>query len=558
MSRAATRIAFLSIMMSAACLGSYGGPRDPGAGGDPAAPGGGPPVPTPPAITDGPDGSKVGGRDLRRLSVREIDESLRDVFALGDAWPGTGLGPDRASALGFDNDTTLLAVDAARAEELAAAAERVADAVMAKGFASLPACAGGPSTRACAAAVVEAYAPRLHRRALTQADRDRYLAAWDGMVAAQASGADALRFTIVALVSSPHFLYRFELGAPTGAAGTYALTGEELATALAYDFGGGPPSAELLERARAGALGDPAARVAEARALLETPRGRALVDAFMQRWLHYDEVRTLAKSDAVAPGFAALRGDLAEETRRFLQRIFYDTNGGVAALLTSAETVVSPALAQHYGLAPPATLPFGVVTRPPSQAIGLLAQGSILARHALTDGTSPPQRGAFVRRRLLCQDLPPPPPNVGEPPTPQPGVTTRERYQQVTSPPACAGCHRLINDVGFALESFDAAGRFRSTENGKPIDASGVIASFGTQPDARFADAVEAARLLAASPDVARCVGGTMAAFTFGMAEGRALAAPADTQALVAGQASLRDFFARLAAAPHFALRIER
>ena len=166
-------------------------------------------------------------------------------------------------------------------------------------------------------------------------------------------------------------------------------------------------------------------------------------------------------------------------------------------------------------------------------------------------------RGAFIRRRFLCQTLPPPPPNVGQPPTPQAGVTTRERYQQVTSPTTCAGCHTKINDIGFALENFDTAGRWRTTEEGKPIDASGQLVEFGTHPDAKFANARELAQALSQSPDVAACVGGRMASYAFGTVHGQELSAPAQASSLASGQSGLYEFFAQLAAAAHFGLRAE-
>jgi hypothetical protein len=523
------------------------GPDEPG-GGAAAQPGSSDGTP----IAVGSDGSKAGPRDLRRLSVREYDNSVRDIFGLDETF-SANLAPDRSSAIGFDNDSSLLVVDGARAEDFAAAAEKVAGAVMQKGFASLPACAA--IGRPCAEAVVAAYTPRLYRRALADADRTRYLGAYDAMVTAQASPADALQWTLVAMLSSPSFLYRSELGE---AAGEYQfkLTGEELATALAYDFSASPPSEELLAKGRRGELGSAEARVAEARALLDTPRGHALVQDLLTRWLSYGDVKNLAKDAAVVPSFAAVRADMAEETRRFLEHVFFETRGNVAALFTSSETYVSAALATHYGLPAPAS-PFALVQRPPEQAIGLLAQGSILSRFALTDSTSPPQRGAFIRRRFLCQTLPPPPPNVGQPPTPQAGVTTRERYQQVTSSATCAGCHTKINDIGFALEGFDTAGRWRTTEQGKSIDASGQIVEFGSKADAKFANARELAQELAQSSDVAACVGGRLASYAFGTTHGQELAAPAQSSSLASGSTGLYEFFAQLASAAHFGLRAE-
>ena len=504
-----------------------------------------------PVVTTLPDGAMVGQRELRRLTTRESDATVRDVFARGADWAGAGLPPDRSSVAGFDNDVALLAVDDTRAEELAAAAERVADTVMQRGLAAAGVGACATPGRTCVAALLDGLAPRLLRRSVPAADKERYLTTYDRIIALGATPADGVKWSLVALLSSPYFLYRSELGEPAGDA--YQLTGEEIATALAYDFSGAPPSDDLMARARRGELSDPAARLTEARRLLDSPRGHQVVEHFLERWLNYAEVRTLAKDERLVPGFAALRADLAEETRRFLEHIFFTRKGSVADLFTSADTFVSPALAAHYGLAAPAQ-PFGQVQRPAEQALGLLAQGSILARFALTDSTSPPQRGAFIRRRFMCQELPPPPPNVGQAPVPTPGVTTRERYQQVTAAPTCAGCHALINDVGFALENFDTAGRYRTTEEGKPINASGKLVGFGPT-ELTFATGRELAQHLAASPDVAHCVGSKMAVYTFGLAEASALPTTAQQTALASGASSLYEFLAQLTAAPHFTRR---
>jgi hypothetical protein len=407
--------------------------------------------------------------------------------------------------------------------------------------------------RPCAVEIVDRFTPRLFRRTVDAAEKQRYLDAYDRMIALSATSDQALEWTLVALVNSPGFLYRLELG-EAQPDGTFRLSGEELATALAYDFSGSPPSEALLQKGRSGALADPAARVEEAKLLLDTPRGRQMIDHFLRRWLSYDEVRSLTK--AAVTNWPALRDDMAEETRRFLEKIFFDGGGKVADLFTSGETFPSQVLAQHYGLAPPPQN-FAAVQRPAEQSLGLLAQGSILSRFALTDGTSPPQRGAFIRERLLCQELPPPPPNVGDPPAPTPGVTTRERYTQVTSGPSCAGCHALINDIGFALENFDTVGRWRTTEEGKTVDASGTLKGTSSG-DIAFSDGKDLAGKLAANADVAKCVGGRMAQYTFGTVEGSKLPSPARLTELTLGTLTLREFFAQLAAAPHFMTRAEK
>jgi hypothetical protein len=503
------------------------------------------------------DGARVGGRGLRRLTTREYDNTVRDVFALPPSWPGSGLSPDSSSPLGFDNDAALLVIDGPRAQELELASEAIADLVVdGSALGALPGC--GSRDRSCAQAMIDLYAPLLFRRSITDTDRRRYLDAYDGEAGLAAD--EALKWTLVAMLNSPYFLYRFELGTasdPIKGDGIYQLTGEEVASALSYTFSESPPSEGLLQKARQGALDTPEARLTIARQLLDTPRGHAMVEHFGKKWLHYDDVRNLVKDDAVVPGFADLRADMADETRRFLEHVFFDNKDGVTALFSSAETYVTPALAQHYGLGSPGA--GGLVTRPPEQALGLLAQGSILSRFALTAISSPPQRGAFVWRHLLCRDLGNPPPNAGMPPVPDPAFTTRERFEQAHSTlPSCAGCHAIIDGIGFGLENFDTAGRWRTTENGKPIDPTGQVVAYDPNGDRSFADAAGLAELLAHSDDVAKCVGGLMSAYAFGDAAARDYVAPAQQKGLGDGSVSLYEFFAQLAAAPEFTRRIEK
>jgi hypothetical protein len=540
-SRAGTLAALLALAASA-CTGLITG----GASGDDDS--------TPVDVGGDVDGAKVGGRGLRRLSTREYDNTVRDVFALPASWPGSGLSPDSSSTLGFDNDAALLVVDGPRAQELELASEAIAELVVGGStLGALPGC--GARDRGCAQAMIDLYGPLLFRRALTDTDRQRYLDAYDAE-AALAEGNEALEWTLVAMLNSPYFLYRFELGTLTGD-GVYQLSGEEIASALSYTFSESPPSEGLLQKARQGALDTAEARLTIARQLLDTPRGHAMVEHFGKKWLHYDDVRNLVKDDAVVPGFADLRGDMADETRRFLEHVFFESKDGVTALFSSAESFVTPALAQHYGLGSPGA--GGLVTRPPEQALGLLAQGSILSRFALTAISSPPQRGAFVWRHLLCRDLGAPPPNAGMPPVPDPAFTTRERFEQAHSTlPSCAGCHAIIDGIGFGLENFDTAGRWRSTENGKPIDPTGQVVSYDANGNRSFDDAAGLAGLLAQSDDVARCVGGLMSAYAFGDAAAQAYVAPAAQQGLGDGSVSLYEFFAQLAAAPEFTKRIEK
>jgi hypothetical protein len=495
-----------------------------------------------------PAGTEIGEPALRRLTAREWETTVRDVFGLGADWKGPSLSADRASEQGFDNDAVLLEMDESKHDELVGAAESLADTLVAAGVPAKLAPACRTAGRECTAALVDGPGQRLFRRPLETEERNRYLDVFD-QVSAKTSPPAGVRWTLVSLLSSPSFLYRSELGKPAGN-GRVVLNGDEIASALSYTFSGGPPSEELIARGRRGELSSPEARVAEAKKLLEGPRGHEVLALFARQWLHYEDVRSIAKDEAVVPGFSQVRQDMAEETRTVLDELLFEKKGTVRDLFSSKATFLTPALATHYGLTGT-----GKAERP--QAIGILAHGSILSRYALPQASSPSQRGAFVREKLLCQPLPPPPPNVGEPPVPQPGLTTRELYEKIHAASAsCAGCHAAIDPIGFGLEHFDLAGRFRTTERGKPIDASGKIAGAPGAPT--FSDHEGLARILAASPEVAKCIGGLLATYAFGTEHGKEYTLAGARDDLAASRASLVDFYARLAAAPHFAVRKEK
>ncbi|WP_394827230.1 DUF1588 domain-containing protein [Pendulispora albinea] len=166
-------------------------------------------------------------------------------------------------------------------------------------------------------------------------------------------------------------------------------------------------------------------------------------------------------------------------------------------------------------------------------------------------------RGAeLVAAAESIADLPPPPPNAGEPPVPKPGLTTRELYETVHSTKSgCAGCHRQIDPIGFGLEHFDVAGTYRTSERDKPIDPSGSITNFGGATPA-FDDHKGLAKLLAGSPLVADCVGGMMASYAFGSGEGKTYTLPESRDGFRSATVSLVDYFSKLAAAPHFVVRL--
>jgi hypothetical protein len=416
---------------------------------------------------------------------------------------------------------------------------------------------------ACAAQYLDTVGRRLYRRPLTADERQRYLDL-HATITAQDDFATWVRWATVAMVQSPAFVYRSELG-ERGAGGAYRLTGYELATALAFSLTGAPPADALLDAAARGELDTAEGIAATARALALDPASGAVRPAmrqvflgFADQWLGLSTLDNLIKNGEAFPDFnPQIRTAMARETEDFLAHVVFEERGGIADLLTSTQSVVEPALATYYGW--PATAG-GPSLRPDGWGVGLLAQGSLLAINAGNAYTSPTQRGLLVRERFLCGEMAPPPPVVGDIPPPTGAETTRQRYEAHAASSACSGCHQLMDPIGFAFEHLDAGGKFRATENGFAIDATGSIAGM-TSPAGTpitFDGPVELAAALAAQPETSQCVASFVASHAYGLDHH-------DTSCLVSsladqlarGELGLLDYYIALTSTRHFTERVD-
>lgn len=353
--------------------------------------------------------------------------------------------------------------------------------------------------------LVDQLGPRLFRRPLDALERARYLG-----LATTESPAVALE----AMLVSPHFLYRSELGEPAGrrdGRDIFRLTNPELASAMSYMLWGSAPDAEL----RDADLRDLEVREAQARRLLADPRSREMVGRFAIQWLGGEPITTAVRDGSVLTD--SLRRAMVDETKQLAAHVVFDGRGDLTELLTADYTVASPELARFYGLEPGAE----TVSYRGDRA-GVLGHGSVLGSYAHSDQTSPIRRGLFVRRRLLCQELPPPPPSAGGVPDVDPNATTRDRFAQHTDDPVCAGCHQYIDGLGFAFERFDPIGRYRETEAGAPIDTTGVLRGrerLGASDEHAFASLPELAQLVSESPAANSCFVRQMVRFSRGYRE---------------------------------------
>lgn len=443
-----------------------------------------------------------GPAPLRRLTRVEYNNTVRDL--LGDTSQPANAFEAEPTKHGFTNDADSLWVTEGLAEQLVTAAEAIAGRAAANLARLLPCAPAQTGEDVCARRFVETFGRRTFRRPLDVAENARYV----GLYTRGRQGADfatGIRWVIQAMLIAPSFLYRVEGGMPGPSAAVLKLTPWELASRLSYLAWGSMPDEALMTAAAAGQLETPAQLEAQARRLLASPKARAVVARFHGEWLELDLIDQLDKDTRVYRTFApALRKPMRQETEKFLDYTVWDGPGDLGTMLTGRFTFLSKDLAPLYDAGAPTQATFERVDLDPGRRAGFLTHAGILAAHSKADQSSPVGRGKFVREALFCTELQPPPPNVdGQLPEVSSNATTRERFSQHSSVPSCAGCHGLIDPVGFAFENYDGVGKWRDVESGKRIDASGSLA--GTDIDGAFVGAVALAEKMAGSADVRRC-----------------------------------------------------
>ena len=495
----------------------------------------------------------IGAPVLRRMTRRELRDSLVQVFPeLGADWDDSALGPDPVSERGFSNDASLLTVGDQTAAELLATAEAVASSLSeGSTLASMLPCSQTTADLACAEGFITSRGRLLFHRELS-ADE---LASYRGMfqqILSQSDFPTGLRWTLVSLIMSPNFVYRFELGAE-GSAGERELLPWEVATALAYTYSGMGPSAELLDRASAGEFADASARVELAGELLGGAQGEEILGRLFAEWIRYGRAGGQIKN--AAPAYEGVRDDMVEETRRFIDRVVRVEGGSMRELLTSNQSELNTPLANFYGWGDASTPGFTTQTRPEHYSVGLLAQGSVLAGNAHADSSSPTQRGLLIHEKLLCNPGVAPPPDIPNIEPPEPGViTTRERYEIAHAGDAvCASCHAYFDPLGFASEHFDEAGRYRADEVGLAIDASGSV-ELESGRELSFDGLTQLAEGLADEVQVHACAGDNVERFAFGL-EVQGCRDLALREAFVAEELGLAEYFVELAGSDAFVRR---
>jgi uncharacterized protein DUF1592/uncharacterized protein DUF1588/uncharacterized protein DUF1595/uncharacterized protein DUF1585/uncharacterized protein DUF1587 len=469
----------------------------------------------------------IGPSPLRRMSDSEYLNALSDLFpGLRPTLPQL---PADLSVAGFDN--------AAEAQEpsdvLVARYETVANLYGQAATVDMPSvvaitgCTDWSTSNlanACATQFIAQVGRRLFRRPLTEGESQRFLGhfqAWQTAV----DFPGAVQLTLSAMLQSPQFLY-FPEPAPSAALAGTTIPVEPyaLATRLSFFLWQSVPDDALLDAAGQGILATDDGLRAQVSRMLADPRGKRSLWSFHRQWLGLDQVllpEGSTRTAAVDPLWTTTSQiDSVTESELFVENVL--TQGGTFdSLLTSRAAWVNGEMSRLYGLPAPADpTPWTPVMLPMSQRGGLLTRVAFLAGYSHAGATSPPVRGSAIELRLLCHLPISPPPGVDlSQPAAPPGSgpeTNRTLFEQRTSPPACQGCHQSLNGFGFGLESYNAAGIYHTTDDGLPVDATGVIT--GTDVDGPFDGGIQLSDILANSAVVHACATSQWLRFAMGRA----------------------------------------
>jgi hypothetical protein len=448
----------------------------------------------------------------RRLGHVEYENTLKDL--LGVASTPAAEFPEDARAGQFI-EASRAAVTPLLASSYSAAAASISHQVVTANLAALAPCPG-TDQGACATSFIRTFGRRAFRRPLTDAQVAAFRKLYDEE-RGRTDHAGGIRVLVAAFLQSPHFLYRLELGEGAGP-GPRKLSSHEVASALSYLLWESMPDEALSSAADRGELATPAQIEGQARRLLASPRARSAVRRFFLEWLDLAGLSAVEKDTTFAKWWtAAIKEAMVREVGLLVDEVVW--KGGSFETLFSAPFTFST----HQDLGPfydvgqrggSADRPVRLEL-PPDRRAGLLTLGAFLARHSHMDESFPIGRGVFVLEELMCRTPGRPPANVPPPPaaSERPQSTTRDRFAEHSSDPVCAGCHQIIDPIGFLFEHYDPVGRFRTSEMGKPIVAAGTVRGLGDL-DGEHRSAVDFSKRLARSQDFKRCVAQQLFRFT--------------------------------------------
>ena len=446
---------------------------------------------------------------LRRLTNVEYRNTLRDLFPQVTLPELEFLNENLVD--GFENNAEAQNLSEDLVTSYRKVAFQVADAVTAEKAKVLPPnCDLATQGESCMQAFVEGFLPKAYRRPVSDVQRTSLLGFYSERASALGPEA-AFRDVLRVVLQSPYFIYRVERGGSEAEGlSPELLSSYEIANRLSYFLWASMPDEALFAAASAGGLHSPEEREAQAKRMLEDERAKAMIVDFHRQWLDLDRILHVEtdKNREIHPQYdGMLRAAMREESLRFIRHHLIEGSGTLSSLFLGRQSWVNADLARLYGVAPPEGAPWGLVEFDAAERAGFLTQANFLASRSGPVHPSPVGRGVFVLRRVLCFDIPAPPADVvtavrdGD--KADAAGTNRERFEAHSTNPRCASCHQYIDGVGFGFESYDALGRHRQQDNGRPVDDSSELR--GTDVNGAFRGAIELSNRLASSPQVQRC-----------------------------------------------------
>lgn len=464
------------------------------------------------------DGSTAAGRvTLRRLNAREYDNTIRDLVGLDLKPSASQQFPADEWGDGFDNDGDVLTTSPLASEKYLAAAQLVAQSALANPTARaklVPCTLGGATENECASSVVMEFARRAFRRPVTADEVAPYLTLVELAKSLGDTVDVGVGLALAAVLTSPDFLFLVEADPTPGV--VRPLTSFEFASRLSYFIWSSMPDESLFQSAGKGTLLQTSEIATQVKRMLADPKASAFADVLATDWMQTVSLQYAKPDVSLFPTWSeSLKRAMEQELRLFLAPI---VSGQAPAtdLLAANYTYANRELANFYGL-PSASLTdqFQRVELDPSRRGGVLRQGSFLVLTSHPDRNSPTRRGKWILERLLCSPPSPPPANVPalDPNVPFEG-SLRQRMQQVHQKAgiACAGCHAVIDPMGFALENYDAIGLWRDKDGKYPIDATGTMPGTGVP----FNGPAELSKAIVADSRFPACVAKQLLTFALG------------------------------------------
>lgn len=491
-----------------------------------------------------PGKTSVGPSPLRRISRVEYDDMVRDLLN-DQTQPALQFVAESPMATGvnFDTNTYTTVQDTIIPQEYLEAAETLAATAVGAGpmtatdagddvgassaLSNLVGCSGAQQNDTCAQQFIDSFANRAFRGQYDSTESQSLFGIYS-TVKGTFDFATGIQAVIVAVLTSPRFLFVLEFGQPGVAGNAVLLTPNELATRLSLFLWRSIPDATLLSDAQSGTLSTASGMQAEVQRMLQDGKAKAALEDFATQWMELQNTPSVTKDTQFTKWTSLLAQELQTETlETFYNEVATEnsqTGATLTELLTSADSYINTDLASFYGVGggdnswatKTNVNPSGLTIR-----AGLLTQGSVMATQAHTSLPSPVLRGKLVREQVLCDVVPDPPaaidgvPISPPPATIPPGQTTNEQYVQHLNNSACSGCHTMMDPIGFGFANFDATGAYQANDsNGQPdagsyppIDAGGSVAQGGAGQLSipSFYGPVALATQLASAPEVQEC-----------------------------------------------------